>query len=143
MVNGANEQHPKLQILVVEDDLLIAMDLEEILNGLGCDVIGPFGRLSDAMSAAETNLDGAVVDLNLRNDYTFPLIERLHERSVPVIVCSGYADIPNLRRRLQNVPTLAKPCSPSILAALMHKHFGWRGAEASRPSQTRSGTPRP
>jgi DNA-binding NtrC family response regulator len=143
MVNGANDQPRRLQILVVEDDVLIAMDLEDLLHELGCEVVGPFGRLNDALSAAEAKLDGAVVDLNLREENSFPLIDRLQERSVPVIVCSGYADIPKFKERLSTVPTLAKPCSPHTLAALMHRHFGWRGADASRRSRTRSGTPGP
>ena len=141
MASAVDNRLVRPRILVVEDDLLIAMDLEDILDRFGCEVVGPFGQLNQAMSAAEGDLDGAVVDLNLREESSFPLIERLKDRSVAVIVCSGYADIPNLREKLGDTPTLPKPCSPRTLAGLMREHFGWREAGVSRPPQTRSGTP--
>lgn len=142
LVTTAKSELDGLRVLVVEDDLLIAMAIEDILAGFGCQVVGPYGRLDEAMAAAEDDLDGAIVDLNLRDEHSFPLIDRLRERSVPVIVCSGYVDVPNLKERLDSVPMLAKPCRPEKLLALMQEHFHLGRGSVSR-SRTESCTERP
>jgi len=140
-VNREDSQLSGLRILVVEDDLLIAMEIEERLCGFGCEVVGPYGRLGEAFAAATDNLDGAILDLNLRGEYTFRLIERLQARSVPVIVCSGYVDVPELKEKLVSVPMLAKPCDPDRLAAMMQAYFSRRPKAA--PGRSEACTPRP
>lgn len=105
------------RILLVEDDLLIALDLEEGLLELGCEVVGPYGRLDQAMAAVDRSLDGAIIDLNLRGQHSFPLIERLREHEVPTVVCSGYVELPEMRTRLAGIPVLSKPCTPAQLVA--------------------------
>ena len=45
-----------LRILVVEDDMLIAIQIEEVLQGLGCVVVGPVGKLEAAMHLAEAEV---------------------------------------------------------------------------------------
>ena len=81
------------RILLVEDELLIAMLIEASLEDEGCVVVGPFGRLSDAMTAAESEaLDGALMDVNLAGERIFPAAERLSARRVPFVLLSGYGD---------------------------------------------------
>jgi DNA-binding response OmpR family regulator len=113
-----------LRILLVEDDLLIAMDMEDALRDLGCEIVGPYGRLSDAIDAArEEPVDGAIIDLNLRGELSFPLIEALRTRSVPCLLCSGYADLPEMRNQLSGIPKLTKPCNHEALIAAMRAVF--------------------
>lgn len=113
-----------LRILLVEDDLLIAMDMEEFLHGMGCNVIGPIARLDEAIARADTEeLHGAIVDLNLRGESSFPLIEKLRLASIPVICCSGYVDLPEVKSQLKDVPALSKPWTPDHLVATMRSHF--------------------
>lgn len=111
------------RILVVEDDFLIALDLEERLHKLGCDVVGPFERLDKALAAVDNELHGAIVDINLRGQYSFELIDRLREEGVPTIVCSGYASISDVQDKLRDIPLLPKPCNPDELLKLMEKNF--------------------
>jgi DNA-binding NarL/FixJ family response regulator len=55
-----------VKLLLVEDDLLVAMELEEIISRLGAQVIGPFSRVTDAMDALQRELvTGAVLDIQL------------------------------------------------------------------------------
>lgn len=122
-LNSIENQRSALRVLVVEDDLLIAMELEDMLAGFGCEVVGPFARLGDAIAATDGELDGAVIDLNVRGEYSYPLIERLRQRSVPMIICSGYVDLPTIGEKVGDVPMLAKPCSPEKLSALIRTHF--------------------
>jgi CheY-like chemotaxis protein len=79
------------RILLVEDELLIAMLLETALEDHGCKVVGPFGRLADAMEAARTErLDGALMDVNLAGERVFAAAEILSTRQVPFLLLSGY-----------------------------------------------------
>lgn len=120
--NEQNECSPR--VLLLEDDLLLAMDMEDYLLDNGHQIVGPFGRISDALDAIKRNdLMGAIVDLNLHGELSFPVIEMLQERSVPVIVCSGYAELPEFKSRLKNLPLLPKPWDAKRLSKLMRETF--------------------
>lgn len=113
-----------LRVLVVEDDALLAMEMEDMLRDLGCDVVGPVARLDKALDVARAEaLDGAVLDLNLRGELSFPVIDLLKGRGVPVIVCSGYADLPDMRERLEGIPFLAKPYDAAAVAKQVQEDF--------------------
>lgn len=113
-----------LRILLVEDDLLIAMDMEEVLRDLGCEIIGPFGRLAEALAAGRSQpLDGAIIDLNLRGEMSYPLIEELRRRAIPCVLCSGYVDLPEVRSQLCEIPKLGKPCNHEALVTTMRSAF--------------------
>jgi len=112
-------------ILLLEDDLLLAMDMEDHLIHAGFEIIGPFGRIVDALDAIPRNvLSGAIVDLNLHGELSFPVIEALQQRSIPVIVCSGYAELPELKSRLDGMPLLPKPWNAQRLDRLIEETFG-------------------
>ena len=111
-------------ILLLEDDLLLAMDMEDYLVQTGYSIVGPFGRVADALDAIHRNtLEGAIVDLNLHGELSFPVIELLKTQSVPVIVCSGYAELPELKSRLTGLPLLPKPWDAAVLDRLMQENF--------------------
>ena len=98
------------RILIVEDDVLLALELEDMLLDAGCEVVGPVAHLEKALVVIQSNaLDGALMDLNLRGELSYPAIEALRERGVPVIVASGYAELPKIRQRLDGTPLLSKP----------------------------------
>lgn len=112
-------------IMVLEDDLLLAMDMEDHLRDCGFDVMGPFSRIEEALGAAEAAvLDGAVVDLNLRGELSFPVIDLLRRRGIPVIVCSGYAELPEVKSKLSGLPLIAKPWAASKLSRMTSEIFG-------------------
>ncbi|KEQ08414.1 MAG: response regulator [Alphaproteobacteria bacterium] len=122
-----------MKILVLEDDVLLAMDVEDHLTEQGVRVVGPFGRIPQALEAvASTDLDGAILDLNLNGELSFPVIEALQSKGVPLIVCSGYAELPELKSKLAGLPLLAKPWSPQKLAKLMDKHFSNKPEQSAR-----------
>ncbi|NKE44041.1 PAS domain-containing protein [Roseomonas frigidaquae] len=85
------------RILVVEDEPLVAMDVEAILHGLGCEVVGPAATLAEALRLAEQeagHLDGAVLDVNLGGHAAFPVANLLVQRDVPVVFATGYSELP-------------------------------------------------
>jgi two-component SAPR family response regulator len=80
-----------MRVLVLEDELLLAMELQEILERLGNEVVGPVGRLSQARTLAETEeLDGALLDMNLGTGTSFEIAETLAGRGVPFVFITGY-----------------------------------------------------
>jgi DNA-binding NtrC family response regulator len=126
-MSQSNPTSESVSILLLEDDLLLAMDMEDHLLQAGFEIIGPFGRIVDALDAIPRNtLTGAIVDLNLHGELSFPVIEALQQRSIPVIVCSGYAELPELKARLKGLPLLAKPWNAQKLNRLIEDTFGVR-----------------
>ena len=97
------------RILVVEDDILIAMLIEEILQDLGCVIVGPVATLDDALRlAGDEALDAAVLDVTIRGGQIYPAAERLLARGIPFILASGYGDWA-LPEAFRNMPRLTKP----------------------------------
>ena len=81
------------RVLVVEDETLIAVEIEETLRELGCVVVGAVGKLDAALRlAAEEALDAAILDVAIRGGHVFPVAERLLARGVPFVLASGYGD---------------------------------------------------
>ena len=79
------------RILVVEDEALIAMEVEAQLRALDFSVVGPVGWLGQAMEIARDEpLDGALLDVNVKGGEVFPVAEILLARGVPVVLATGY-----------------------------------------------------
>ena len=98
-----------LRILVVEDEMLIAVLIEEMLQGLGCQVVGPVSRLDAALRLAhEEPLDAAILDVRIRGGQVYPVAEELLARNIPFVLASGYGDWA-LPENLQHQPRLTKP----------------------------------
>src|SRR3954462_10275467 len=80
-------------LLVVEDEYLIAADLTASLESIGIEVIGPAASVEEALRLIENagdRLDGAVLDINLRNERVFPVADALTARGVPFLFTTGY-----------------------------------------------------
>ena len=100
-----------LRVLVVEDDMLIALHIEGTLHNLGCVVIGPVGKLEAAITAAAGEaIDLAILNINIRGGHVYPVAERLRERGIPFVLVSGYGDWA-LPEAFRNQPRLTKPFS--------------------------------
>ena len=97
------------RILVVEDEMMIAILLEESLLALGCVVIGPVAKLEAAKQlAADSAIDAAVLDINIRGGQVFPVADILTGRGIPFALASGYSDWV-LPVKMQGMPRLTKP----------------------------------
>ena len=116
------------RILVVEDDLAIAVLIEEVLQDLGCIVVGPVGKLETALRlAGEEALDAAVLDVTIRGGRVFPVVQRLQARGIPFALASGYGDWA-LPDAMQNQPRLVKPFTAGDLQALVQSLCDGRSA---------------
>ncbi|GEP54967.1 response regulator [Reyranella soli] len=104
-----------LKVLVVEDESLVALDIENMLEEMGCTVVASVPRLVKALDlAARLDLDLAVLDINLAGEVVYPLAFRLAERGIPFVFSTGYstADLPI---ELRDRPILRKPVMPANL----------------------------
>jgi CheY-like chemotaxis protein len=109
------------RILVVEDEMLVAMLIEDILADLGCTVVGPAVRVAEALPMAESAaLDCAFLDVNVAGERVFPVAAALAGRSVPFVFVSGYGE-DALEAPFAGRPALRKPFPPSEIAAVLKR----------------------
>ena len=79
------------RILIVEDEPLLAMNLEDMLIELGHHVAGTATRIDKALSLAEgSEFNLAILDINLAGSNTFQVAAILQKRGIPFIFTSGY-----------------------------------------------------
>jgi DNA-binding response OmpR family regulator len=83
------------RILLVEDSWHVGNAIKRLLRALGADVAGPAATTADAERLiAERKPDVAIVDINLRDgERAIPLLDRLQEQGIPVIVITGYTSV--------------------------------------------------
>ena len=83
------------RVLVVEDDMLIALDIVEMLSRSGHEVIGPASGVAEALDIlADQPVDAAILDANLGGAMATAIAERLDALQVPFIVATGYGTLP-------------------------------------------------
>ncbi len=98
-----------LKILVVEDEMLVSMLVEDMLTDLGCSVVGPAASLDEALVlAGDSEIDIALLDVNLAGKAIYPVADVLKARGVPFVFASGYGE-PNADGPHKAAPTLQKP----------------------------------
>ncbi|HEX4710436.1 response regulator [Phenylobacterium sp.] len=108
-----------LRVLVVEDEMMVSMLIEDMLTDLGCTVIGPASRLDEAFELARaSDIDCAVLDVNLGGQPIFPLADLLRERGLPFAFATGYGDA-GLREVDRGAPVLQKPFREGDLARVL------------------------
>ncbi len=118
--NGGASGLSGLRVLVVEDTWHVAKALKTALEGMGMVVAGPAANTADAERLiAEETPHLAVVDVNLKGELAYGLIDRMHDRGVRVIVVSGYAVLPNSTQKAAAV--LQKPFSGAELQATLRQ----------------------
>lgn len=108
-----------LRVLVVEDEALVALQLEDMLSDLGCAVVGPAARVGQALELLNGHkIDAAVLDLNVAGELVYPVAEALTARRVPFIFATGYGAA-GLTEPYRSRPVLQKPFLLSQLRKAM------------------------
>ena len=119
------------KILIVEDEMLVAIELEAILEDLGHQPVGIASDLADAEQLSCQSLDLALVDLNLRDGLTGPEIgKRLCARGVTVLFITA-----NPRQLGDGVAgtigVLTKPTDDETVRAAIDYALGVRNGDHS------------
>lgn len=119
-MTGSIETLKGRRILVVEDDYFIVADLMKELEQAGVEVIGPASSIQQATDVleGETDLDAAILDLNVQGEMIFPFADKLAERGVRFVFLTGY-DRDMIPERFSPVKRCGKPVElPSLASAL-------------------------
>ena len=107
-----------MRILLVEDSWQLGMALKSLLRSFDAEVDGPVATTSDAERLISGHVpDAAIIDVNLRQgERSYGLIDRLVAQGVPVVVTSGYSDLPMVPAKAH---ILEKPISEEKLIAIL------------------------
>ncbi|CUH26576.1 response regulator [Jannaschia seosinensis] len=100
-----------LCVLVIEDETLIALEIEDMLEELGHSVIGPVATVTQALDLIEKlslRPDAALVDANLGGQSARPVVDALRVTGIPLVLASGY-EVAELRRLGFTDPIMRKP----------------------------------
>jgi len=121
-------------VLLVEDEPLIALDIEQHLRKSGARVIAA-ANLEVALSmAAHPHLSGAIVDLRLGEESAMALCRRLVGSSIPFIVHTGYA-ADAVQQQWPAIPVIQKPATPQKIIASLARTLSVREGREGRPVQ--------
>lgn len=98
-------------VLVVEDEALVALDMEETLKAAGLHVMGPAASVAEAMALLEAGTpDAAILDLNLRGELVTPVARKLREIGVPFVLATAYNHLrSDEEQAFSGVANLGKP----------------------------------
>lgn len=122
MVTGTNTL-AGLHILVVEDEVAIAMMLEILLEDAGC-IVHLAPSVEKAMASILTRApDGVLLDMNLRGRTTIAVAEELVSRSVPFLLVTGYGAGDDDPPMIKAAPRVQKPFDVDDLTRRMQEVF--------------------
>jgi CheY-like chemotaxis protein len=114
----------RLRVLIVEDEMLVAMNIEDMLLEMGHEVAGIAGRLEPALALArDAAFDAALLDVNLAGDRSFPVADLLIERGIPFLFATGYG-LGGIDDKYRDRPVLQKPFRAAELAAAVEALAG-------------------
>ncbi|HRD29576.1 MAG TPA: PAS domain S-box protein [Caulobacter sp.] len=121
---GPSSGEPVTQglILVVEDEVLVAMELCNGLAAVGWDVLGPATTTDEALDllAGERQPDAAILDINLAGKLVFPLADLLRARGIPFVFCTGYEETGG-GDRYRDAPVVRKPVNLETLGQELNR----------------------
>jgi CheY-like chemotaxis protein len=100
-------------ILVVEDEFLIALELQTVLEEAGASVTGPASTIEQALPLVSPTLSCALLDLRLGDVFVTPVAKKLEGHGVPFAFYSG--QLPKEPMGWPDIPRLHKPCSPTTI----------------------------
>ena len=127
---GFGAQQTSCLILVVEDEFMIAMELETVLTRGGYEVLGPAATVRTALALLEDRTpDAAVLDVNLGGERVTPVAEALEKRRIPFLIASAYssADLAN-EPVLSRASQIGKPTSARSMLQELSRVLGARSS---------------
>ncbi|HTI01265.1 MAG TPA: response regulator [Acidisoma sp.] len=108
-------------VLLVEDELFVALDIQATVEDAGFVVDGPYATLKETLEAIAGNACQrpacAILDVRLRDGEVYPAADLLRDAGMPIIFHSGHADQVMLEGRYPGAAFCGKPCSPAALRA--------------------------
>jgi PAS domain S-box-containing protein len=111
----------RLRVLVVEDEAIVALEIEQNLRDAGFEVVGPAARVAEALGfLKDFGCDAAVLDINLGGETSEPIARILSDRGTPFVTVSGYS--PDQRPSgFSGGAFLTKPLRAELLVAQLRR----------------------
>ena len=104
------------RVLVIEDEMLVAMEFEGLLQRQGCEVIGPAPTVDRALALLDHEQpDAALLDLNLNGQPATAVAVALKTQGVPFVLVTGYGEAQSSEPELQGAPRVDKPVNHHAL----------------------------
>lgn len=123
MAEPETSEPNRRRILVVEDDFLIASEMVGWLEAANLEVIGPAASLQQALALVEMHgphLDGAVLDIHIRDGCVYPIADKLNSTGVPYIFTTGY-DSAAIPAAYTGAPRCEKPVNRTELIEMLDR----------------------
>ena len=112
-------------VLIVEDDAIIALDFEDTILGFGVKTVRTAASVAKALKMiADRAPDFALLDVGLLRERSFAIAERLDGLRIPFVFVTGYGADVRLPAALARIPRLPKPCSTDALQAMLRSLAG-------------------
>ena len=124
MRNASFDRIPE-DVLIVEDDPIIALDFEDTILGFGAKTVRTAGTVAKALEMiADRPPDFALLDIGLIREKSFAVAERLDVLKIPFVFVTGYGAHGAFPAAFAGKPTLPKPYSTDALHALLKRRSG-------------------
>ena len=124
---GAIEAPFGQRILIVEDELIVALDLSDIVEAFGCIPVIVTRVAPAIVLVEEEDFDVAILDINIHGEAVYPVADELTRQNIPYIFATGFS-IRNVADGYRQFPILAKPYSPRHVVAALYGI--WRASDA-------------
>lgn len=113
------------RILLVEDNFGIAKSLAMLFRRYGATIVGPAGTVEEAMALieGEPHIDGAVLDINVRDQLVYPVAQALRKRHTRMVFVTGY-DRESIAPEFADVPCMLKPWNAEKLMKVLARGDG-------------------
>jgi CheY-like chemotaxis protein len=115
-------------VLIVEDDPIIAVDFEETIAGFGVATVRTAGSVAAALALLDSwKPEFALLDVGLIRENSFAVAERLRALGIPFAFITGYGAEVRLPAAFERQPRLPKPCSSDELRAILWRPYASEG----------------
>ena len=130
-MNPASPDRMPDDVLIVEDDPIIALDFEDTILGFGVKTVRTAGGVARALDMIADRAPGfALLDVGLVHEKSFAIAERLDTLKIPFVFVTGYGSAGAFPAAFAHTPTLPKPCSTDALRALLKRRPNGGGGAA-------------
>ena len=121
----------KPRVLIVEDEIVVALFLEDVLDEFGYQVAGVVTQLDDAM-ARDQDYDIALLDVHINGRNVFDFADMLAVRGIPFVFATGYGER-GIPERHRSSPVLQKPFQPDELKRILEDIMpAWPGGQGGK-----------
>lgn len=118
------------RILILEDEMLVALETKSLIWRVGAVVVGPYARVHMALEAIQVEqIDAAVLDINVAGVHSYAVADALRARNIPFVFCTGY-DRASLPPRFAAAAVVEKPLVPGALLTALAGSLGSVAAQA-------------